>query len=372
MTQTTTTKTSIKRNSKRQDLLEEVYTSPSPSTPPQEEFNSSQEPSTTEDNHHQNDQLTDWIKGCIVTNNTNVSWKHVAGLDGAIQALHEAVILPIKYPHFFNDDRRPWRAILLYGPPGTGKTHLAKALATESKSTFFSVSSSDLLSKWMGESEKMVRGLFSMAEKKKPSIIFIDEVDSLVTARSENESETARRIKTEFLVRMQGLCEMDGVVVLAATNVPWELDPAMRRRFERRIYVPLPDKNARFKILSLSIKHTKNSLTHQDLMEIADETNDYSGSDLSCMVRNALMEPIRRLQNATHFKKCKSTGKYVPCEESDFEGSACNLFQLDGEHVLSPHVTKQDFMTSLARWRPSVNRADFVKHEEFTKEFGQD
>jgi len=135
----------------------------------------------------------------------NILWNDVAGLENAKESLKEAVILPIKFPHLFTGKRKPWRGILLYGPPGTGKSYLAKAVATEANnSTFFSVSSSDLLSKWLGESEKLVKNLFELARTNRPSIIFIDEVDSLCGARSDNESESARRVKTEFLVQMQG------------------------------------------------------------------------------------------------------------------------------------------------------------------------
>lgn len=123
---------------------------------------------------------------------------------------------------------------------------MAKACATEAEATFFSVSSADLVSKWLGESERLVKQLFKMARENKPAIIFIDEVDSLCGSRNEGENETSRRIKTEFLVQMAGVGnDMDGVLVLGATNVPWELDPAIRRRFEKRIYIPLPEVHAR-------------------------------------------------------------------------------------------------------------------------------
>ena len=177
-------------------------------------------------------KLSKALSEAIVTEKPNVKWDDVSGLEGAKEGLKEAVILPIRFPQLFDETRQPWRGILLYGPPGTGKSFLAKACATECEGTFFSISSSDLVSKWMGESERLIKTLFKMAREKKPSIIFIDEVDSLCGSRSEGENDSSRRIKTEFLVQMQGVGnDMDGVLVLGATNVPWELDNAIRRRF---------------------------------------------------------------------------------------------------------------------------------------------
>lgn len=189
------------------------------------------------------------LSGAIVAEKPNVKWDDVAGLEGAKASLKEAVILPIKFPHLFTGKRTPWRGILLYGPPGTGKSYLAKAVATEAKSTFFSVSSSDLVSKWQGDSERcaerviiscvllintfyrLVKQLFEMARESKPAIIFIDEIDSLAGTRNESESEGSRRIKTEFLVQMNGVGHDDtGVLVLGATNIPWQLDNAIKRR----------------------------------------------------------------------------------------------------------------------------------------------
>jgi vacuolar protein-sorting-associated protein 4 len=204
------------------------------------------------------------LSSAIVTETPNVSWDDVSGLEGAKEALKEAVVLPIRFPQLFDETRKPWRGILLFGPPGTGKSYLAKACATECEGTFFSVSSSDLVSKWMGESEKLIKQLFSMAREKKPSIIFIDEVDSLCGSRSEGENDSSRRIKTEFLVQMQGTAtNNDGVLVLGATNVPWELDNAIRRRFQKRIYISLPDANARAGIFKIRSGTTKSGVTEE-------------------------------------------------------------------------------------------------------------
>ncbi|CAO2636471.1 Vacuolar protein sorting-associated protein 4B [Lemmus lemmus] len=253
--------------------------------------------------------MTQYFVGAIVIERPNVKWSDVAGLEGAKEALKEAVILPIKFPHLFTGKRTPWRGILLFGPPGTGKSYLAKAVATEANnSTFFSISSSDLVSKWLGESEKLVKNLFQLARDNKPSIIFIDEIDSLCGSRSENESEAARRIKTEFLVQMQGVgVDNDGILVLGATNIPWVLDSAIRRRFEKRIYIPLPEAHARAAMFKLHLGSTQNSLTEADFQELGRKTDGYSGADISIIVRDALMQPVRKVQSATHFKKINSS-----------------------------------------------------------------
>ena len=243
------------------------------------------------------------LEGAIVMEKPNIKWNDVAGLDLAKESLKEAVILPIKFPHLFTGKRKPWRGILLFGPPGTGKSFLAKAVATEANnSTFFSVSSADLVSKWLGESEKLVKNLFTMAREHKPSIIFIDEVDSLCSSRSDNESESARRIKTEFLVQMQGVGnDNDGILVLGATNIPWVLDAAIRRRFEKRIYIPLPEAPARGTMFKLNLGNTPTTITDDDVKVLGSKTEGYSGADIQLVVRDALMQPVRKVQTATHF-----------------------------------------------------------------------
>lgn len=151
---------------------------------------------------------------------------------------------------------------------------------------------------------RLVKQLFQMARENKPAIVFIDEVDSLCGTRGEGESEASRRIKTEFLVQMNGVGnDMDGVLVLGATNIPWQLDSAIRRRFEKRIYIPLPDLNARANLFALSVGNTPCTLTQKDYKQLAEMTDGYSGSDIAVLVRDALMQPIRKVQNATHFKK---------------------------------------------------------------------
>ncbi|SJL07073.1 related to vacuolar sorting protein VPS4 [Armillaria ostoyae] len=145
-------------------------------------------------------------------------------LEGAKDSLKEAVIFPIKFPQLFTGKRTPWNGILFYGPPGTGKSYLTQAIVTEAKSTFFSISSCDLISKWQGDSEGLIKQLFEFAHESKPSIIFIDEIDSLAGSRNEGESEGSRQIKMELLVQMNGVGQDNtGVLILGATNIPWQV-----------------------------------------------------------------------------------------------------------------------------------------------------
>jgi vacuolar protein-sorting-associated protein 4 len=323
-------------------------------------------------------RLKSSIAQAILQEKPNVKWSDIAGLDGAKEALKEAVILPIKFPHLFTGKRTPWRGILLYGPPGTGKSYLAKAVATEADSTFFSVSSSDLVSKWMGESEKLVKNLFQMARENKPAIIFIDEVDSLCGARGEGESEASRRIKTEFLVQMQGVGnDQSGILVLAATNIPWQLDSAIRRRFEKRIYIPLPDEQARTKMFQLHIGNTPCNLTMENMKQLGNSTEGYSGSDIGIIVRDALMQPVRKVQTATHFKKVvlrDNPGKVflTPCSPGDPSAIPMDWTTVQPDELLEPDLTISDFIRSLQRQRPSVSDQDIQQHVKFTEEFGQD
>ncbi|KAG8133230.1 hypothetical protein E2320_011042 [Naja naja] len=303
-------------------------------------------------------KLQNQLQGAIVMERPNVKWSDVAGLEGAKEALKEAVILPIKFPHLFTGKRTPWRGILLFGPPGTGKSYLAKAVATEANnSTFFSVSSSDLVSKWLGESEKLVKNLFQLARENKPSIIFIDEIDSLCGSRSENESEAARRIKTEFLVQMQVL---------------W---------FEKRIYIPLPEDHARASMFKLHLGTTKNTLSESDYRELGKRTDGYSGADVSIIVRDALMQPVRKVQSATHFKKVKGPSLsdpnvlvdlFTPCSPGEPSAIEMTWMDVPGDKLLEPVVCMADMLRSLANTKPTVNEQDLEKLKKFTEDFGQE
>lgn len=272
-------------------------------------------------------------------------------------------------PQLFQGERKPWRGILLYGPPGTGKSFIAKAVAKEAgDSTFVSVSSSDLVSKWQGQSERLVKQLFVMARERKPCIIFVDEVDSMCGKRGEGESESSRRIKNEFLVQMGGVGnDMEGILVLGATNMPWQLDMAIRRRFERRVYIALPDQAARDYMFRLRIGKTPHVLTSANFIDLAQRSEGYSGSDITGLVKAAIMEPVRKLTHATHFRKCvvadESGGEdtiwMTPCSPGASGAQELTWQQIeDKSKIKPPLVDMRDMEKALLSTKATVSPAD--------------
>ncbi|KAF9888346.1 hypothetical protein FE257_008779 [Aspergillus nanangensis] len=298
----------------------------------------------------------------IVVRGDEVYWDDVAGLEGAKKALKEAVVYPFLRPDLFSGLREPARGMLLFGPPGTGKTMLARAVATESKSTFFSVSASTLTSKWHGESEKLVRALFGLAKALAPSIIFVDEIDSLLSSRSSGtENEASRRSKTEFLIQWSDLQraaagresssskksgsrgDPSRVLVLAATNLPWDIDEAARRRFVRRQYIPLPEPHVRDQQLRRLLSHQNQDLTDGDINALVQVTDGFSGSDITALAKDAAMGPLRNLGEAL---------LYTPMDQIRA-------------------IRFQDFQASLTSIRPSVSSEGLREYEDWAKQFGE-
>lgn len=319
------------------------------------------------DTNDEDKRLNSRILSTIV-NISAVNWSDIAGLDRTKSMIKEIVVWPMLRPDLFTGLRSPPKGILLFGPPGTGKTMLGKCIASQIDSTFFSISASSLTSKWMGEGEKTVKALFQIAREKAPSVIFIDEIDSLLSKRAEGESEGGRKIKTEFLVQFDGILSIqstkrnsgeinntnyekntanidhsksnkyirqnstqstDGkmahfdqntnrlntnvnntdhikvqgrlpsqcnsVLVIGATNRPQEIDEAVRRRFVKRVYVPLPDSQGIHDLLKSLLSQYDCAINEQEFLELSNKLKGYSGSDIYNLCRETVMEPLREI-----------------------------------------------------------------------------
>ena len=311
-------------------------------------------------------ELIEMLEREVVDTNPNVSFNDIAELSQAKKALQEAVLLPLIIPDYFKGIRRPWRGVLLYGPPGTGKTMLAKALATQEKTTFFNVHSSSFASKWRGESEKLVRILFEMARFYAPTTIFIDEVDSLCSKRGEgNEGEGSRRVKAELLVQMEGVnsntsasanekSEEDKrkiVTVMAATNRPWDLDDALRRRFEKRVYIPLPNEKGRLQLFNLNLKKIEvdQNINYDKLVKL---TDGYSGADICNVCREASFMPMRRELLANRGRRVEDL-----VNDQDFRTK-----------IRAP-IVMNDFEKAISNISKSVSQKDLEVYDKWTKEF---
>lgn len=219
-------------------------------------------------------KIAERILNEVVHQGQKTKWDDIAGLENVKQAINEIVVYPMQNPELFQGLLAPAKGLLLFGPPGTGKTLIGKCIASESGATFFAISASSLTSKWVGEGEKMVRALFAVARCMQPSVVFIDEIDSLLTQRVDGEHDSSRRMKTEFLVQFDGVSTgaEDRILIVGATNRPQELDEAARRRFTKRLYIPLPEDSARKQIIKTLLAKAKSSLTEECVDYVVEKT----------------------------------------------------------------------------------------------------
>jgi transitional endoplasmic reticulum ATPase len=274
-----------------------------------------------------------------------VHWNEIGGLDDVKQALMESVDWPLKYPEAFESvGIRPARGILLYGLPGTGKTLLVKALATESNVNFISINGPELLSKWVGESERAIREVFRKARQAAPALIFFDEIDSIVPVRgSGSDTHVTERVVSQFLTELDGLVELKDVVVVAATNRPDILDRSLLRpgRFDRLIYIPMPDKMARKSIFEINISRMSASDVSSD--HLAEMTENYSGADIGMICREAGMLALRE-----HIKPGMSKEELI----------------LD-----KINVKKEHFQNAFARIKPHLSKEMLKEYTQMIRDF---
>ncbi|AEA46762.1 CDC48 family AAA ATPase [Archaeoglobus veneficus] len=277
-----------------------------------------------------------------------IRWEDIGGLEHAKQELKEAVEWPLKYPEVFETvDIKPPKGILLFGPPGTGKTLLAKAVANESNANFISVKGPELLSKWVGESEKHVREMFRKARQVAPCVLFFDEIDSLAPRRGGGaDSHVTERVVSQLLTELDGMEELKDVVVIAATNRPDIVDPALLRpgRIERHIYIPPPDKKARKEIFKIHLRG-KPLADDVSIDELAEKTEGYSGADIEAVCREAGMLAIREaLKPGLTREEAKELAKKIK-------------------------ITKKHFEKALEKVKPSLTKDDVKRYEQIIENF---
>ncbi len=273
-----------------------------------------------------------------------VTYEDIGGMKDVIQKVRELIELPLKHPEIFKRlGIEPPKGVLLYGPPGVGKTLLAKAIANETNAYFIAINGPEIMSKYYGESEQRLREIFEEAKKNAPSIIFIDEIDAIAPKRDEVVGEVERRVVAQLLALMDGLESRGDVIVIAATNRPNAVDPALRRpgRFDREIEIPLPDKQGRLEILQI---HTRNMplADDVDLNRIAEMTRGYTGADLAALVREAAMHALRR---------------YLPMIDLSEES-------IPPEVLESMEIRMEDFMVAMREIVPSGLREIYIEVPE--------
>ncbi|CAJ0952738.1 unnamed protein product [Ranitomeya imitator] len=290
-------------------------------------------------------KMIELIMSEIMDHGPPLNWDDIAGLEFAKTTIKEIVVWPMLRPDIFTGLRGPPKGVLLFGPPGTGKTLIGKCIACQSGATFFSISASSLTSKWVGEGEKMVRALFTVARCHQPAVIFIDEIDSLLSQRGEGEHESSRRIKTEFLVQVDGATTSseDRILVVGATNRPQEIDEAARRRLVKRLYIPLPEAPARKQIVVSLMSQENYSLSEKEVEAIVVQAEGFSGADMTQLCREAALGPIRSLQ-------------------------AIDISTISPDQVRP--IAYIDFQNAFQTVRPSVSQQDLELYEHWNKTFG--
>ncbi|KAH7148276.1 P-loop containing nucleoside triphosphate hydrolase protein [Dactylonectria macrodidyma] len=326
-----------------------------------------------------NSSLEDPLSSSIVSEKPNVKWEDVVGLEAAKAELQEA-ILPTRFPQMFRGNRQAKRAVLLYGPPGTGKSYLAKAAATEADLGLLSVRCSNVES--TGEGEGLMKQLFTLAREKKPSIIFIDELDVL-SGKLDGEdanSEHTGRMTTEFLVQMEANTN-DGVFVLAATNRPWSLHPAVQRRFQKRlhrcVHVPLPDEEARSELFKVHLGDTASSWGNADdaCRDLAQKTAGFSGRDISDLVQDALRTPVKKVHAATYFRKASKHTRewYTPCNNPfDIDALPMKWDEVPARQLKEPALTLAGLHDAVSKTKPSVGEEEVRKCNEWTRRYAME
>ncbi len=313
----------------------------------------------------------------------DVHWADIIGLVTVKQLLHTTVVLPREMPHIFCGNRQPARSLLLYGPSGVGKTHIVKALANECKMAFFSFSGADIMDMYQGESEKRVRAMFEAARAAKPSVLFLDEIDALCQDREQGrQGGSSGKVVNQFLAQMDGLgTDLEGVLFIGTTNLPWVLDKGVLSRMERKIYIPLPDVHDRFDMLRYHLgkndKDVGEPLDVVALLQLARELQHYSARDLATLVRVAQESTVQQIVDATHFRAVVlPDGRQcaVPCDPGVTGATLIQYTQIlarDKGLLAAPQLTLQQLRDTMQCIKPVTDCDALAKFEEWTREHGE-
>lgn len=302
----------------------------------------------------------------------SVRFEDIIGARTAVVAVQEALLFPRRYPALYvRLGLEPWRTILLFGPPGTGKSMLAHAAATEIEATFFAVSCADVTSKWVGGSEKLLRTLFQDAAARAPAVVFFDEIDSIARTRHSDTNVADQRLTNQLLLELDKVQRGGAdISVLAATNLPWDIDTAVLRRFSKRILVDLPDAADREALLGRMFARSKVDFSTGELQQLAAGTPNFSGADLGQLVHNCVFTPLRTLISAPWWvvdgaRVSVAAGPDVPGAFADaFENIIANF----GEDAVDPPVLGiTDVLRAAGEARPALQERDVFRYREYVR-----
>lgn len=311
------------------------------------------------------------IERLLLKKERRTMWKDIVGQDSAKKMLNLNIKVPLERPEYVELNYfKPMDGILLYGPPGTGKSMLCEALSNEAgKCNFMKPMLSDLMSKWVGESEKYIRTLFDVAKKNSPCIIFIDEIDGLMGSR-ENSTGSSTKIISELLVQMQHLGE-EGVFVIGATNNPWSLDAAFFRRFNACFYVGLPGHQNRKDLFKKYLGDVPCLLSDEDYEMLAYQSEKYSSAHISRIVEHTKLLAVQKCETATYFRQSLDYhGYWTPCLGNEMGAKKINHALVKA--IIPPPVTMCDVQNAIHKVKPQVDAQYLKKLRDWSLKNGQD
>ncbi|CAH1169896.1 unnamed protein product [Phaedon cochleariae] len=324
-------------------------------------------PKKSHQNKQDTEKLLNFVESTIETPRIN-GLTEIAGLWEAKKLLKSLLVLPRSQPQLFMN-RKASNSVLLFGPPGTGKTHLVHALAYESRAVLHCVSAGNIVSPLIGQSEKNVQFLFNhLRSSSNFSMLFIDEVDGFCKRRTDSEHEHSRRMKTELMCQISRMEENSNMFLICATNCPWDLDPAFLRRFQKRVYVPLPNRSERHDLFRLFTKHNDIEISSNHWEYLIDKTEGFSGSDISDLIQQALNIPILELEDTKIWKNCPDEFYEPVTTADDFnleEIICCELSDLPACSVRARKVQPLDLINCLDSITVTVSKVDIKRYEVF-------